>query len=84
MEELFKTGKTVIYQFKKRKTKDAPTTRKKLHQTRHRCCHLCGEPVKYNYYSGCFNYKIDKYVFCSWKCIQEYRRKHGLIPKDLA
>lgn len=46
-------------------------------------CHLCGEPVKYNYVIGGYNYKIGKFIFCSWKCIQAFRRANGLIPKEI-
>lgn len=68
---------------KKRRNDVTASTKSSVHVLKKRLCHCCKQPVKYNYAIGGYNYKIGNFVFCSWKCIQEYRRKYDLLPKEI-
>lgn len=73
-----------IYKLDRPRKKNRPASNAKKAVAHRVCrCHLCGEPVKYNYVDGCYNYKVGKFIFCSWKCIQAFRRANGLIPKEV-
>lgn len=72
------------YNFDRPRKVNRPTSNSKKVVVPRICkCHLCGEPVKYNYVIGGYNYKVGNLIFCSWKCIQTFRRANGLIPKEV-
>lgn len=72
------------YSFDRPRKMNRPTSNEKKVVVPRVCkCHLCGEPVRYNYVIGGYNYKVGKFIFCSWKCIQSFRRANGLIPKEV-
>ena len=73
--------KVINYNFK-RKNCVTSSSIKRCNLGYVRKCHLCEKEVRYNWVLGNFNYRIGDLVFCSWKCIQQFRRDNNLIKEN--